>query len=75
MAAAAAAIEPIAHAGMMGAEEEARSVLGTIFAQVLTIVRTVLAYAAEVIRRFMAWAGEHPLAAILLTTNVIIWVS
>ncbi len=75
MAAAAAAILPVAHMGMMGAEEEARSALGTIFAQILTIVRTVIAYAVEVMRRFAAWAGEHPLAAILFTTNIIIWVS
>ena len=75
MAAEVAEMLPVAHMGTMGAEEEARSTLGTIFAQILTIVRTILAYAVEVMRRFAAWAGEHPLAAILFTTNVIIWVS
>lgn len=71
----AGALLPAVHMGAMGAEEEARSTLGTIFAQILTIVRTIVAYAVEVMRRFMVWVGEHPLATILTVSNICIWVS
>jgi len=61
--------------GTMGAEEEARSVIGTIIAQILTIARTILTYVLEYIRRFYEWAGEHPLAALLFIVDVAIWIS
>jgi hypothetical protein len=66
---------PILVTGTMGAEEEARSAIGTLLAQILTIVRTIVAYAMEIMRRFVSWAGEHPLAATLAVVNFAIWIS
>jgi len=66
---------PLFVTGTMGAEEEARSVIGTVIAQIITLVRNVISYVMEYLRRFMAWAGEHPLATILFIANVTIWVS
>jgi len=55
--------------------EEARSLLASIATQVINAIRTALAYVYEMMRRFIQWSGEHPLAAILLVTNLAIWVS
>jgi len=67
----------VAPAVMVGstAAEEARSLLASIVTQLLNIIRTAMAYAYEMIRNFIQWSGEHPLAAILLVTNLAIWVS
>jgi len=64
-----------ANIGTMGAEEEARSVLGSVLAQLLTMLRSILVYAMEYMRRFMQWAGEHPEATMLFIVNTIIWIS
>jgi len=61
--------------GTMGAEEEARSLLGTIVAQIITLVRNIVSYVMEMVRRFIQWSGEHPLATILTIANISIWVS
>jgi len=66
---------PILITGVGGAEEEARSVLGTVLAQILTIVRQIVAYVMEWVSRFIKWAGDHPLASILTIANICIWVS
>jgi len=66
---------PLMVTGTMGAEEEARSTIGTVIAQIITLVRNIIAYVMEYLRRFMAWTGEHPLATILFISNVAIWVS
>lgn len=55
--------------------EEARSIVGSLIAHIINTVRTLIAYAMEVVRRFMQWAGEHPLASVLMIANVVIWVS
>jgi len=68
-------VTPLLSAGVMGAEEEARSVLGTVIAQILTIVRQIIAYLMDAINRFVGWAGEHPLATLLTIANICIWVS
>ena len=66
---------PILVTGTMGAEEEARSIMGTVLAQAITLVRNIVSYVMEYIRRFYEWAGEHPLAATLLIVNMAIWMS
>jgi len=70
-----AAVPLIAGIGAMGAEEEARSAIATFIAQMITLVRTIITYLMEYVRRIIEWAGEHPLATVLLTTNFIIWIS
>ena len=66
---------PLLATGVMGAEEEARSVIGTVLAQAITLIRNVVSYIMEYVRRFLSWVGEHPLAATLLIANMAIWVS
>jgi len=66
---------PVLTTGVMGAEEEARSVIGTVLAQAITLVRNVVSYVLEYVRKFLAWVGEHPLAATLLIANMAIWIS
>jgi len=61
--------------GTMGAEEEARSAIGTVLAQIITLIRGIVNYVMEYMRRFLQWAGEHPLGAILFITNMAIWIS
>ena len=68
-------IAPILQAGAQGAEEEARSFMGTLVAQILTIVRTIIAYLMDAMNRVIRWTGEHPLATLLTITNICIWVS
>jgi len=55
--------------------DEAKSLVASAVTQILNIVRTVIAYVMEVMRRFTQWAGEHPLGAILMITNITIWIS
>jgi len=66
---------PALATGVSGAEEEARSVAGTLVAQIITLVRNIINYVLEYIRKFYEWAGQHPLGAILFITNMAIWVS
>lgn len=56
-------------------EEEARSVIGTLIAQIIGVVRAIVNFALGMSRRFIEWAGEHPLALILTVANVMVWVS
>lgn len=55
--------------------EESRSALATAIAHIINFIRTLAVYAMEYMRRFLAWCGEHPLAAVLLVANIITWVS
>ncbi len=55
--------------------EEGRSVLASLITQLISIVRTILNFALKVSSQVIAWAGEHPLASLLLVSNIIIWVS
>ncbi len=57
------------------AYEEGRSVLASIITQLISIVRTIINFALKISGQVIAWAGEHPLASLLLVSNVIIWVS
>ena len=61
--------------GVSGAEEEAKSVLGTLLAQIITLVRNIINYALHYMSLFVEWAGKHPLASILLITNFSILIS
>ena len=61
--------------GVSGAEEEARSAVATYIAQVITFLRQVFAYLMEYMRKTLEWAGEHPLASVLLLTNIMVWIS
>jgi len=54
---------------------EARSAIGSVLTQLVAIVRQMLAMALSVMQRFIGWAGEHPLAAVLTVANIAIWVS
>lgn len=55
--------------------EEARSVLATIIANVVSLIRTLAIYVMEIARMLVKWIGEHPLATILAIVNVSILVS
>ena len=55
--------------------EEAKTALGSLITQLINFLRTIMAYVMEIVRRFIAWSGEHPLAAVLASVNVAIWVS
>jgi len=66
---------PLLATGTMGAEEEARSIIGTVLAQALTLIRNIVSYVMEYMRKFLAWVGEHPLGATLLIANMAIWIS
>ena len=61
--------------GVSGAEEEAKSTIATVLAQIITLLRQFFAYIMEYMRKFLEWSGEHPLASLMLLTNMIIWVS
>jgi hypothetical protein len=54
---------------------EARSAIGSVLTQLVAIVRQMLQMALNVMQRFVTWAGEHPLAMVLTTANLAIWVS
>jgi len=66
---------PVLQTGTTGAEEEARSAIGTVLAQLFTIIRNILNYVLEYARKFFQWAGENPLYATLFVSNLIIWLS
>jgi len=61
--------------GAMGAEEEARSVLGTAIAQLVTLIRNIVNYLMTYMGRFYAWISEHPLAGILFIANMCVLIS
>lgn len=56
-------------------EEEARSVLGTLIAQIIGAVRAVINLALGVVRQLVQWAGENPMALTMGVANLIIWIS
>ena len=56
-------------------EEEARSVLGTLIAQIIGIVRAIINLALSVVNKLITWAGDNPQALTLGVANLIIWVS
>jgi hypothetical protein len=55
--------------------EEARSVLGSFITQLIAIVRQLIKWVTDVAKRIIEWTAEHPLAMLLLVTNICIWVS
>lgn len=57
------------------AVEESRSVLATMIGQLMTIVRQIIDAVLRITRQIITYASEHPLALILLVTNIAIWVS
>ncbi len=57
------------------AYEEGRSVLASAITQMVSIVRTIINWVLRIASQIIAWAGEHPLASLLLTANICIWVS
>lgn len=57
-----------------GAEREAESLAGTTIAQLLTILRNILNWVMAYASKIITWAGEHPLASILLIGNMAIWI-
>jgi len=56
-------------------EEEARSVLGTLIAQIIGVVRAIINLALGVVRQLVTWAGEHPQALVLSVANLCIWMA
>ncbi len=57
------------------AYEEGRGVLASAITQMVSIVRTIINWVLRISSQLIAWAGEHPLASLLLTANICIWVS
>jgi hypothetical protein len=57
------------------AYEEARSVLGSTITQLIAVVRQLIRWITTTVSQIVKWAGEHPLAMVLLIANVCIWVS
>jgi hypothetical protein len=54
--------------------EEARSVIGSLLTQLIGIARTILTYAIRIARQVITYASEHPLAMIMLVSNIMIWI-
>jgi hypothetical protein len=55
--------------------EEGRSALGSLITRLIAIVQQIIRWVASVASKLIEWAGEHPLATILLVANLVIWVS
>ena len=55
--------------------EEGRSVLASFITQLIAIVRQLIKWVTDVAKRIIEWTAEHPLAMLLLITNICIWVS
>ena len=55
--------------------EEGRSVLASFITQLIAIVRQLIKWVTDVAKRIIEWTAEHPLAMLLLVTNICIWVS
>jgi hypothetical protein len=55
--------------------EEARSVLGSLITQMISIAREIIRWVMNIGGTIISWAGEHPLAMIMLVCNVAIWLS
>lgn len=55
--------------------EEGRSALASAITQLIAIVRSIINYALKVVDKIVTWAGDHPLAMLLLTANILIWIS
>lgn len=55
--------------------EEARSVLGSLVTRLIAIIHMILDHIVRLAKQVIAWASEHPLAFILLVTNVAILIS
>jgi len=53
----------------------AYSAVATYIAQIITFVRQIFAYLMEYMRKLLEWTGEHPLASVLLLTNIMVWIS
>jgi len=59
----------------VGEVGEASSMAGSVLAQIVNIVRTVIAHVMEWIRKVVSWAGEHPLAFTTMVINFCILIS
>ena len=59
----------------VGEVGEASSMAGSVLAQLINVVRTVIAHVMEWIRKVIGWAGEHPLAFTVMVVNFAILVS
>jgi hypothetical protein len=57
------------------AYEEGRSVLGSLITRLIAIVQQIIKWVTSVASKIVEWSGEHPLAMILLVSNLCIWVS
>lgn len=55
--------------------EEGRSALASAITQLISIVRTIINFALSIGAKIISYAGEHPLAMMLLTANILIWIS
>jgi len=66
---------PLLVTGVMGAEEEAKSVLASAISQILTLLRAIVTYALEISRKIFSYFGEHPLASLLIITNLAIMIT
>jgi hypothetical protein len=55
--------------------EEGRSAIASAITQLIGIVRTIISYALKVVDKIVTWAGDHPLAMLLLTANIFIWIT
>lgn len=55
------------------ASSEGRSALASIVTQLVTTLRAIMNFALTQIGKLVQWAGENPLASILLIANMAIW--
>jgi flagellar biosynthesis/type III secretory pathway protein FliH len=55
--------------------EEGRSILGSLVNRFIAIVHRIVDEILKVTRQIITYASEHPLATVLLTANIMIWVS
>lgn len=57
------------------AMEEAQSPIATVLGQILSAIKEVILWALKQVGNLIQWTGEHPLAATLMVTNIVIWMS
>jgi len=55
--------------------EEVRGAIASVISQIGHIVRQILEFFFKLIRQFYTYVAENPLQALLLVSNVVIWIS
>lgn len=55
--------------------EEVRGAIASVVSQIGNIIRQILDFFMKLLRQFYTYVAENPLNALLLVTNVVVWIS